>query len=558
MRYSSKKIVQSLTKILIHHGINKIIVSPGSRNAPLILDFKAHPKIKLYSIVDERCAAFVALGMIKKTQNPVAVCCTSGSALLNYYPAISEAFYQNKPLIVLSADRPKNKIDQSFGQTIRQENVFKNHIGFSANLIEDESPNGLRYNERLIHGAIHTAIQKQIPVHINIPFSEPLYNLEERNTSSSKIIQQGKFEKIPDSHQLRDFANHWNTSGKKMILVGEMQKSEDFQEQMNHFLEDESVVVLCETTSNIAHVKAINNIDQAVFSLSDESFEKMKPEVLLTLSRNIISKKIKSLLEKHPPRYHANISPDGLLIDTFSSLTHHFETSVELFLSQFSHWVKKNHSSKYQQTWLRIKQEKKKKHEVFLKHCPYSDLKVFELIINRLPQNIDLHLGNSSIVRYAQLFEVHPSIEHYSNRGTSGIEGSTSTAMGSAMVSQRQTVVITGDISFFYDSNALWNHYTPKNFVIILLNNGGGEIFKFISDFDKTEVPENYFVTPHSLTAQHLTKMFDYHYFKANNIVNLSEQLSIIFSQNAPTILEIDTQKTNNAEILKDYFEALK
>lgn len=557
MKYSSKKVAQSLTEIMISKKIEHVIVSPGSRNAPLTTTFQSHPSIKPYSIVDERCAAFVALGMSIKKKQPIAVCCTSGSALLNYYPAVSEAFYQNVPLIILSADRPKEKIDQSFGQTIRQEHVFQNHIGFSANLIEDSSEKGLRYNERLINEALNIAIQKQLPVHINIPFSEPFYDLEETISVSPKIIQQLPFDKVLQVDELNCFATLWNQSKKKMVLLGQLPKESLFQEQINHLLEDPSVIVLHETTSNISHEKTINSIDKTIFSLSEDDFKRVKPDILITLGKNIISKKIKKLLELYPAKYHANISPNGDVIDTFSSLTHHFETTPEMFFSQFF-YLTKIQDSDYQENWLSIKNQKNTKHQSYLQHCPFSDLKVFEIILQALPQNIDLHCSNSSIIRYAQLFDIDSSIEHFCNRGTSGIDGSTSTALGAAMVSKKQTVFITGDISFFYDSNALWNNYTPSNLVIILLNNGGGEIFKFIPGPDQTNALQNYFATEHTLTAKHLASMYGYHYLTANNLESLHNHIPNLFSKNQPTLLEINTQKVENATILRQYFEFLK
>lgn len=555
-KYSSKKTAQSLTEILVAKNIEHAVLSPGSRNAPLTTTFQSHPSIKTYSIVDERCAAFVALGIVQKKQKPVVICCTSGSALLNYYPAVSEAFYQRKPLVIISADRPQNKIDQSFGQTIRQENVFHNHIGFSANLVEDSSVKALHYNERLINEALNIAIQKRLPVHINIPFSEPFYNLESSISVSPKIIQHTSFEKLVNVNELDDFAKKWNASKKKMVLIGQLPKQPIFQEQINHLLKDPSIIVLCETTSNIYHEKAINSIDKTIFSLTPHNFEKIKPEILITVGQNVISKKIKKLLQQFPSKYHANIAPEGNIVDTFSSLTHNFETTETLFFSQFFYLTQTNNSN-YQKVWLNLKEEKDKKHQLFLKQCHFSDLKVFEIILQELPQNIDLHLSNSSIVRYAQLFDTNPTIEYYANRGTSGIEGSTSTAMGSAMATSKQTILITGDISFFYDSNALWNSYTPEHFVIILLNNGGGEIFKFIPGPDQTNALEDYFVTQHTLTAEHLATMYGYNYFKMNQLDNLKQRLQTLSSNNQPTLLEIDTREVENASILKNYFQAL-
>ncbi len=557
MKYSSKKIAQSITEILISKDITESIISPGSRNAPLTTTFESHPKIKTYSIVDERCAAFFALGIIQKTNHPAVICCTSGSALLNYYPAVSEAFYNNKPLIILSADRPKDKIDQSVGQAIRQENVFHNHIAFSANLIEDESEKGLKYNDRLINEAINISIKKQLPVHINIPFSEPFYDLTDTISVKPKIINHISFDNVINVNELDDFAKKWNHSKRKMVLVGQLDKQSVFQKQIDHLLKDSSVIVLHETTSNIYHENAINSIDKTIFSLPVDTFDTYRPEILITVGKNIISKKIKKLLETFPAKYHANIAPNGNTIDTFSSLTHNFETTEEMFFSQFF-YLTKNNDSNYQQDWLKLKEITQKNHLKYLQQCNFSDLKAFDLILNSLPNNSDLHLSNSSIVRYAQLFNINRTIKNYCNRGTSGIDGSTSTAIGSAIKTKNQSILITGDISFLYDSNALWNNYTPNNFVIILINNGGGEIFKFIQGPNKTNALNDYFVTRHNLNGKQLAEMYQYNYSIVRGIDELKQSLESIFTNNRPSLLEVDTKQIENASILKEYFQSLK
>ena len=551
MKYSNKKLAQSIAQLLVYKSIHNVVLSPGSRNAPLTTTFQSHPDINLYSIVDERCAAFVALGMIQKMHNPVAICCTSGSALLNYYPAVSEAFYRNLPLIILSADRPKDKVDQSVGQTIRQENIFENHIGLSVNLTEDESVKGMQYNERLINEALNFAIQKHLPVHINIPFSEPLYGLEEAMRVSPKVIQPILFDKVLAVNELEAFAKLWNASEKKLVLVGMFPKDELLQTQINHLLEDPSCIVLSETTSNIHHKKLIDTIDQTIFSLNEDELETLRPEILLTIGQNIISKKVKDFIAKHPPKVHLNIEPNGNIIDTFDTLTHSFETSPTLFFSQFF-YLTQNKISDYQEKWLNLKNKKRIRHAEYLAQCPFSDLKAMEFILDNLSQNTDLHLGNSSVVRYAQLFEPNSSVEYFSNRGTSGIDGSTSTAIGSAMMSDRPSVLITGDISFFYDSNALWNKYIPENFIIIIINNGGGEIFKFIPGPDKTDALNDYFVTQHQLSAIHLAQMYQFEYISIESLENLPK-INLHNPKNK-TIFEIKTQNSENTFILKQYF----
>ncbi len=189
---------------------------------------------------------------------------------------------------------------------------------------------------------------------------------------------------------------------------------------------------------------------------------------------------------------------------------------------------------------------------------PFSDFKVFEKVIPNLPKNSQLQISNSSAIRYAQLIEIDPSIEVFCNRGTSGIDGSTSTAIGAAVANGKQTVFITGDIGFLYDSNALWNNYIPKNFKIILINNGGGGIFRILPGHAETPVFNTYFETSHCLTAEHLAKMYRFDYLIAHDEATLTTGLQQLYEQNEkPVILEVFTPTLENDKILLQFFKEL-
>ncbi|MDP3312495.1 2-succinyl-5-enolpyruvyl-6-hydroxy-3-cyclohexene-1-carboxylic-acid synthase [Lutibacter sp.] len=534
-------------------GITTVVVSPGSRNAPLIIGFNASKKIESLSVVDERCAGFFALGIAQQTLKPVALVCTSGSALLNYYPAISEAFYSHIPLVIISADRPDYLIDVGDGQTIRQKNVFENHCLYNANL-------GAENDIFQIENALKIAIQQKGPVHINAPFDEPLYatieatDIEGVNTENLFSIEVPEIPLNVDG--LQEFANLWNSSSKKMVLVGSHFPDDLLQIQLDHFLKDSSVLVLTENTANVHNSKFINCIDKLIFPFDDDELEKFRPDILISLGGLIVSKKIKEQLRKFQPKQHWHI--DSLrAFDTFHCLTHHFKISPQLFFSQFFFLTKKNESN-YQNYWLAKKEIRIKKHQHFLDECAFSDLKVFESLLKNIPKNWQLQLGNSSVIRYAQLFDIEKSLKIFCNRGTSGIDGSTSTAIGAAYTSKDPVVFITGDISFFYDSNALWNNYIPSNFRIIVVNNGGGGIFRFISG-PKNSNALDYFETPHSLTAEHLCKMFNFEYVSVDNLENLNKQLSSFYQiSTTPKLVEIFTPREDNDKILKAYFSNLK
>lgn len=552
MIYPKIPLAQSIIEICLAKGITTIIISPGSRNAPLTIGFVNNPAFQCYSIADERAAGFFALGIAQQTKQPVALVCTSGSALLNYYPAFAEAFYSQIPLIVISADRPQSKIDIGDGQTIRQENVFENHSLFNANLHEDVSTeNDLKINE-----AINTAITHKGPVHINAPFEEPLYETISELSVTVNIVASANVTQTISIEDVSEFATIWNNSTKKMILVGVNEPNVINSNIINAFAKDKSVVVLTETTSNLHHPTFINNIDTIITPFTNADFENFRPEILVTFGGMVVSKRIKAFLRKYKPKHHWHI--DSLrAYDTFGALTKHFKVDPNAFFDTFLPLAKAVKSNYFEQLDA-VEVLRKLKSDIYLNKIPFSDFKVFEKVMQCLPKNSQLQISNSSAIRYAQLIAVDPSIEVYCNRGTSGIDGSTSTAIGAAVANDKQTVFITGDIGFLYDSNALWNNYIPKNFKIILINNGGGGIFRILPGHEETPVFNTFFETSHCLTAEHLAKMYGFKYSIASDEGSLATSLDVLYKQNEkPSILEIFTPTLKNDSILLQYFKEL-
>ena len=551
MIYPKIPLAQSIIEILRAKGIQNIVISPGSRNAPLTIGFTNNPNFTCYSIADERCAAFFAIGMAQQIKKPVVVVCTSGSALLNYYPAFAEAFYSQIPLIVVSADRPKDKIDIGDGQTIRQTNVFENHSLFNANLDEFASDE----NDFLINEAIHTAFTKCGPVHINAPFEEPLYETTELLSVSPKIISTTKQEFIIDE-SISEFANNWNTAKKKLILVGTNYPNTIDKAIIDRLANDNSVVIMTETTSNLHHENAITNIDTIITPFTHDDFLDFQPDILVTFGGMIVSKRIKSFLRKYQPKQHWHID-ELRAYDTFGCLSKHFKVTPNVFFHSFFSLTEKVESN-YNAKTHTVKLLRAKKHKEYLDKIPFSDLKAFESILNTLPKKSQLQISNSSAIRYAQLFPIESSVEVFCNRGTSGIDGSTSTAIGAAVGNKKPTIVLTGDIGFLYDSNGLWNNYIPKNFKIILINNGGGGIFRILPGHSEAPVFTTFFETSHCLTAEHLAKMYGLNYQIASNETTLERALHNMYTENEkPFLLEVFTPTLENDKILLQYFREL-
>lgn len=581
MKYSSIPLARTVIAQCKENGISNIVISPGSRNAPLTISFTEDAFFSCYSIVDERCAAFFALGMAQNIGKPVAVVCTSGSALLNYYPAVAEAFYGEIPLVVISADRPSYKIDVGDGQTIRQDNVFHRHIGYNANLRQDIShaadrimryrPDWIKnkdvnkeqdkiqaFNDLEINTAIRTARKQLLPVHINVPFEEPLYDF--KDLPSLGVGTKTSFLTNENSEQiaLEPYAEIWKNAKRKMVVVGVNAPNTVQQSLLDALGTDPSVIVLTETTSNLHHTNFFNSIDTLVAPIELVSnkgtlFSALQPDILLTFGGLIVSKKIKAFLRQYTPEHHWHIG-ETRANDTFYCLDAHLKTKVNTVLETFYNGREQVRST-YFSVWDTVRSSHLKKQKEYLVKIPFTDFSAFNILLGAIPNNYQLHLANSSTIRYAQLFRIKPSITVFCNRGTSGIDGSTSTAMGASIYEKMPTLLVTGDLSFFYDSNALWNNYIRNDFRIILVNNSGGGIFRILPGKDDSDNFGRFFETTHQLNASALCAMFGFDYFKVGNEQHLSSTLSSFFdSSSKPKLLEVETPRLLNDKILMDYF----
>ena len=585
IKYPIIPVAQTLILSCLKFDFFDVVVSPGSRNVPLAIGFASNKKFKCYSIVDERSAAFFALGLSQKSKKPTILICTSGSALLNYYPAVAEAYYSEIPLIILSADRPEYKINIGDGQTINQSNVFEKNILYSNSLKQDCShateeiiksnlqrivneeadfskieklqKSIQKNNEEIIEIAFNLSINKMQPVHLNVPMEEPLYEFNDSPSISVKVKK--KTEKRLSLTDLDNFYKAINKASKIMILIGVSDGNILSKQSIQKINSCSSIIVMKEHTSNVFNESFISNIDRLIGPIelqsnSDSLFDELSPEIVISLGGMIVSKKIKSFLRNYKPRKHFHIG-NNISKDSFYSGVEHINITANKFFENID--LNKS-DSKYFEKWNQLDYSKLDLHNRYMKVINFSDLKVFEILTNWIPKKYNIQVANSTPIRYFQLFDLKNKNMMFANRGTSGIDGSTSTAIGSSVQNDSPVLLVTGDLSFFYDVNALWNNHIPKNFRIIIINNSGGGIFKILPGFKENNLFSEFIETQHNLSARLIAKMFNFNYTRVSTKFGLNLYLRTFFKNSKkPKILEIKTSSVKSTKILKEYFRYL-
>ena len=497
------------------------------------------------------------MGMTLKDYSPVAVVCTSGSAAMNFYPAVAEAFYQKLPLVLITADRPLELIDQGVGQTVRQQGVYGQHIVIEANLLRDTGDSLTRsYNQRVLNEAMLAT--ENGPVHINVPFDEPLYDRVDTHEEQIQIVR-----KVPQNASVPEvglFAEKWNAHKKILILAGHMPYDRELVDLLEDLNSKSPFLVLTESVSNLPLSNAISTIDRVVNTLSEDEVETLQPDLLLTIGGEIVSKMIKSYLVKNPAKEHWHLSSTGELRDTFQQLTGVIKAETREFFRALL-TASLPSSKTYPQQMLQLYEKRRLAHEEFMKDLPYSDLSVFGELVAHIPENTILHTANSASIRYIQLFEQKKGVVHHTNRGTSGIDGCSSTALGHAHVVDDLLLLITGDIAFLYDSNAFWSDQLPSNLRVIVINNGGGNIFRIIKGPEGQQEFETYQESIHDLSLKAVGDLYNIDFRSVSNLEELRALIPgflDISDSKAPAILEVNTPRIENPKVLEAYFEYIR
>lgn len=542
MNHSDKLHIQYLVFVLKQLGLDHVVLSPGSRSAPLVQEFACYPEIKKHVQFDERCAGYFALGLAQQIRKPVAVFCTSGTAVLNLAPAICEAYHQKVPLIILTADRPVESMGKGENQTINQIDIYKNYIKAFYNLAEGEA----LQQEQLLQTIVSSMSLHFGPVHINLPLREPLYNTATESTFKIPIVE------IPTSPTLSkddkvEISLTWKNAKRKMIICG----MDHFQAAKLSWLKliqaQEDVVILHEPIANVALPDSIYNIDGTIASIKD--IETYQPDVVITIGRQFTSKRLRNFIKANTSVTHWHISIENEQWDSFNRLQKVWNCTDSEFLKVIA--AVKTETSDWKKQWLNIQPNATACYNATL-----TDFSVYQALAKAVPNESIIQWGNSAPIRYSGLFAFDSSIEHFANRGTSGIDGCVSTAVGCAVANpDKQVFLFVGDLSFFYDSNALFYSPFPSNLKIVIVNNSGGNIFRLIEGQKEETLMQNYFEVQHQHSAKALAEQFSLQYFTCDSTETLEKTIERFFGYNNCCILELKTDATCSVDTYKNYFK---
>lgn len=537
--YSKKESIQQLVYLLKQHNVCHIVVSPGSRNMPLAESFYSDSSFHCYSVTDERSAGFFAIGLILKYNQPVALCCTSGSALLNYGSAISEAFYQELPLLVLSADRPQAWIGQMDGQTMQQTNLFGNLFEKEVNLpiIKTEEDNW--YCNRLINEALLFLTSNKIcPVHINIPIDEPFFDCSAEILPKTRLIYKN-----------RDIAEVWDRASRPLIVIGQMHPYST--EGISNILAALNCPVLSE---NIGNIKGLKNSIHYFEAILMNPKQELEPDLVIYLGGHIVSKRLKQWLRKCKPNSCCRIDTSNEIKDTFQCLTDIYNGDASSCLQNLS---PKSANNKYLSIWKELNDLCYKNINSFDVSNSLS-LKSIKELISKIPPQSALFLGNSNTIRQSQFF-YREEINYFCNRGINGIDGSLSSAVGYASVSNHLTFMIIGDLSFFYDINALWNIHLSPNLRILLLNNHGGGIFKSLPGLKQSKAVDDLIITQNNLSAKGWSESVGITYLQQDEQSFSADTIHLLISPSeTPILVELNCDAELSSKEYQSFLEYLQ
>lgn len=558
-------VTYQLAALCAAKGIEHVILCPGSRSAPLTLAFVRSNHFTCWTFSDERSAAFIAMAMAQQTGKPVVLVCTSGSAAFNFAPAIAEAYFQRIPLIVITADRPKEWINQLDGQTIKQQRIYGDHVKAFFELPQEYThDDSLWHANRISNEAVNLCTQEPIgPVHINAPFREPLYPAvqeKEQTFSPPRVFNSTPGNQTLNEDQWAEIIQSLNAFRKILIVPGQLPPTHQLDQTLTAFHSRQGWPMAGDILSNLHGLHFFNRHADAFLGQMPEKLKfSLKPDLLITFGQSLVAKNLKLFLRKYAPREHWHVQVHGDVPDTFQSLTRIIPVQPDYFFSELTRRSPEQQVSRrvYSDEWLQHESQARNSIDDFFKKQQQGEFALLHQVMKALPEHCNLHLANSMSVRYANHIGLSGQQKHvrvYGNRGTSGIDGCTSTAVGHALTSTIPNVLVTGDQAFFYDRNAFWHNYPMANLFVVVLNNHGGIIFNMIDGPSGLSEAEEFFITRQALKAKPLAEEFGFSYSEGHN-ASLKEFFKT--DRNAK-ILELESSQSLNKSIFESFRKQIK
>lgn len=546
MQISNKKSVIYLKSFFKQIGLKHIVLCPGSRNLPLIISFTSDSYFECFQILDERVAGFFALGIAKSNQSPVAVMTTSGSAAINLAPAIAEAYYQHLPIVAVTADRPADWIEKGENQTIIQQGLFRNFISSEFHIDENISFQGFEKVAKSIFPFLYYLSSKG-PIHLNLSFSEPLSEIE-------NIIGDFQFQ-LPLSEPKKTISSsinqRINNSQNVIIYLSTHSRNNKLNQILTDGIEKKNWIVIAESTSNFTHPKLISNID-LILKMKDEISH---PDVLITIGEAMVSKSFRQWIKSLKPLLHIDISPKARNWNSLSIDFQYYKDNPSQVLNSLLN-SKHHNSSEFSNKWLTIEAKAIEYRDKYFQTTEYKEFSLINFMLKNFESNSAIYWGNSSIIRYAQwsVWNTRADIQHYANRGVSGIEGVLASAIGYQTIAKHNDFYcIIGDLGFLYETNSLQAIRYVENFKIIIINNHGGKIFKNIHKLDYIKT-QNALISPQEYDLIKISELNDIQHFKSHDIDSFFSIFKELKSIPGKIIFEIDLGEDSHTQ-WNDFFE---
>jgi 2-succinyl-5-enolpyruvyl-6-hydroxy-3-cyclohexene-1-carboxylate synthase len=557
--------IVDLAAVCYEHGIRHVVISPGSRSAALTLAFTRHGGFEMQVVMDERSAGFIALGMALKSGIPVILVCTSGSAAYNLAPAVSEAFFQQASLIVLTADRPREWIHQLDGQAIYQSEIFGKHVKKSTDLSSDHGHKDTAwFVNRSINEAILIANTLPLgPVHLNIPIREPFYpEAHEQFVASAplRIVRRTPSERTLTAGAWVELLEEFTDSRRILIVGGQYRNSSRLCAALSKIFEEFDIPVVGDIVTNQKGNENFISFHDVFLPVADQ--EELRPDLLITYGLSLVSKELKQFLRSYPSQNHWHVSEDSHLVDTFGSLNCQIDASPEYFFENlfekvdyklFTENSDLDNDSTYIHRWVRHNRKGAYIFSEYLRNITsLNDLSLLSFLFLYPKVQNELHIANSMPIRYANFFAPHLASQHvFANRGTNGIDGCISTAIGAALVGDNEVLLVTGDVGFLYDRNGLLINNLPRNLKIVVLNNSGGNIFGMIDGPARQPEHREYFQTAHQFSARRTAEDSGMFYNSICHPDDVQPALQAFFEHSTISLLEVFTNGDDNALVWK-------